>query len=162
VTKLKHTRILRGGITARRWTIETTQCNVDFRRDQSIALSFNLASKGGGTTSVLVEIGLEDVPLILEGIATHWPASIDMLAAATTQAGRQALSLLEIQQRKASAAVLAIEAMEVPLGRAARAFYEDYLTAELGSPQERRALELNELVTQTSEQMADVAWRLDD
>jgi hypothetical protein len=41
---------------------------------------FCLASKGGGTTSVLLQIGLDDLTLILEGIAGAMPEIVGTLS----------------------------------------------------------------------------------
>jgi hypothetical protein len=84
-----------GGITASRLTLETKACS--FRANikaQALDIRFNLASKGGGTTSVLVRIGLDDLPLILEAIACRMPECVGVLSDCAAVASKKNLEQL--------------------------------------------------------------------
>src|SRR5690349_129864 len=67
--QLAHAQIYRGGGTARYLRNETEECafkiNDKFR---VLEFRFHLDSAGGGTTEILVRIGLDDLPLIKRGI----------------------------------------------------------------------------------------------
>jgi hypothetical protein len=67
---LEHTNILRSGITAPRYNTETANCWLSVNDGPpALEFSFCLASKGGGTTDVLLRVGEGDFPAILEAIA---------------------------------------------------------------------------------------------
>ena len=97
---LSDARIYRGGVTAPGLTYETHKCS--FRSntgDNSLDLSFNLKSKGGGTTRVLLQIGLHDMPRILESIATTFPESVGVLSDCAAMANKRNLEQLEIARK---------------------------------------------------------------
>jgi hypothetical protein len=74
MTDMKHTEIFRGGVTASYLSPETRQCSFRINVEgMSLDFKFELASKGGGTTCVRVQIGLDDLPSMLEAIATEMP-----------------------------------------------------------------------------------------
>jgi hypothetical protein len=68
--QLEHTTILRAGITASRYNHESANCRLSVNDSlQTLEFGFCPASKGGGTTDVLLRIGEGDLPAILEAIA---------------------------------------------------------------------------------------------
>ncbi len=70
---LKNTAIYRGGQkSSQELGFENKECTLDI--DPTFKTSdfkFNLASKGGGTTSIRLEIGKNDWPIILKKIANE-------------------------------------------------------------------------------------------
>ena len=71
MVKLEHTEIYRGGVTADSFKFEPRNCTFTTNMvDRALDLTFRLASRGGGTTKVLLQIGLDDFTLILEAIAS--------------------------------------------------------------------------------------------
>lgn len=77
---LKHTKIYRGGLTSPYQSMETRECSFHANTgENALDIRFNLASKGGGTTSVLVQVGLDDLPVILEAVANTIPESVGVL-----------------------------------------------------------------------------------
>lgn len=100
MAKLKHTKIHRGGITAQYLTTETRECSFNTNISQkALDLRFNLASKGGGTTSVLLQIGMADLPLILQAIAETMPESVGVLSDCAALANKKNLEQLIEAQR---------------------------------------------------------------
>ena len=74
MSKLENTKIFRSGVTAAKFNFETSQCSFDTNiSTRAFEFRFCVASKGGGITDVLLRIGLDDLPLILEGIAGAMP-----------------------------------------------------------------------------------------
>jgi hypothetical protein len=100
MSNLKHSKIYRSGITARAWAHETRECTFGTNaKERSMEFRFCLASKGGGTTEVLLQVGIEDLPQILEAIATKFPESADYLSTSAAIANRKNLELLEDARR---------------------------------------------------------------
>jgi hypothetical protein len=62
--KLMHAMVRRKGETAKYWQEETETAFVS-RTDAKLTFSFDIASKGGGTTQAELSIGPEDFPTIL-------------------------------------------------------------------------------------------------
>ena len=84
---LQHTKIFRSGATAKTHNFETNAC--DFYVDpttKSLAINFQLKSKGGGVTEVRAAIGVQDLPAILKRIAEEIPESAVALSAASATA----------------------------------------------------------------------------
>jgi hypothetical protein len=81
VSQLKHSKVYRGGATAPSLTHETSQCSasVDIR-DEALEVRFDLASKGGGTTCVLLQIGKGDFQVLLQEIASKLPENVGVLS----------------------------------------------------------------------------------
>jgi hypothetical protein len=97
--KLEHTKIYRGGVTAPRITLETNECSCNIS-ERALDFRFQLASKGGGTTEVLLRIGLDDLPLILEGIADAMPEkSVGTLSDCAALANKKILEQLTEARR---------------------------------------------------------------
>ena len=95
MTELQHTTIQRGGETARKWTRETSDCGFDLNiAERGLEFRFKIASKGGGFTEVLLTVGLEDLPVVLEAIANGIPDSIGTLSRCTALASTKCLELL--------------------------------------------------------------------
>jgi len=67
-TLLENTVVYRGGHYVRKKR-ETKHCTIKFnKKTNSIDLNFHIASKGGGTTYVLLKINEEDFPTILDKV----------------------------------------------------------------------------------------------
>lgn len=100
MSNLKHAKIYRSGITARTWAHETRECTFGTNvKERSMEFRFCLASKGGGTTEVLLQVGVEDLPQILESIANKFPESADFLSTSAATANRKNIELLEEARR---------------------------------------------------------------
>jgi hypothetical protein len=97
---LKHSKIYRGGITAPQLTIEThhVSCNAN-AVERALDARFHLASKGGGTTSVLLRLGLDDLPAILDVIAEAFPEMVTALSSAATTANAKLVAQLAEARR---------------------------------------------------------------
>ena len=71
---LTHSKVYRAGITAEVLKHETNDCSFHANKsERALEFHFNLASKGGGVTSVLLRIGKDDLPAILEAVANAMP-----------------------------------------------------------------------------------------
>jgi hypothetical protein len=120
MAKLEHTKIYRGGVTAPRITMETRECSFNTNiSERAFDFRFRLASKGGGTTFVLLQIGLDDLPLILEGIAGAMPESVGTLSDCAALANKKILEKLTEARRvqsdekaRASSLVKKLEVVE--------------------------------------------------
>ena len=114
---LKHSKVYRAGVTANHLNIETSECSFHANTsDKSLDLRFLLASKGGGTTSVLLRLGLDDLPAVLGAIAAALPESVGALSSAAAIANAKVLEQLAEARRvqaddKARAAAL-VEQLE--------------------------------------------------
>src|SRR6185369_12569909 len=92
---LEHSKVFRGGVTAPHLTAETRWCTYNVNlSDQALDLRFNLASKGGGTTSVLLQIGRKDLPAILDAIAEAIPDIVPALSSAVLVANAKLIEQL--------------------------------------------------------------------
>jgi len=93
--QLKHSKVYRGGRTASNLSLETGQCSasVDLR-DGTLDIRFDLASKGGGTTCVLLQIGKGDFQTLLQEIANKMPESVGVLSDCASIANKKNLELL--------------------------------------------------------------------
>ena len=113
---LKHTEVYRGGMTAQHLTIETSECSFHANASgRAMDLSFKLASKGGGTTSVLLRIGIDDLPQILEAIATAMPESVGVLSDCAALANKKNLEQLTEARRVQTDAKAMAEALVAKL-----------------------------------------------
>jgi hypothetical protein len=98
--KLKHTKVYRGGVSAQYLNIETSDATFNINLSQkAIDFRFNLASKGGGTTSVLLRIGIEDLSTVLESVAGAFPDSVDVLSECAAIANKKILQQLRDARR---------------------------------------------------------------
>ena len=59
-------------MTAKTWNFETRNCTFEVSHG-SLSFNFVIASKGGGFTELLLSIGEEDVPVILEKLLLEMP-----------------------------------------------------------------------------------------
>lgn len=98
--KLEHSKIFRSGATVPRWNFETSHCSVSVNQTNgTLEIRFDLASKGGGTTDVLLRIGENDFPAILREIASKMPSSVGILSDCASIANKKNLELL-VEARK--------------------------------------------------------------
>jgi hypothetical protein len=94
--QLKHSEIYRGGLTAASRSFETNKCFASVDQSKgTLDIQFQLASKGGGTTCVLLKIGKEDFQTILREIASKLPESAGMLSDCASIANKKNLEILE-------------------------------------------------------------------
>jgi len=100
VPDLKKTKIYRGGVTAPYLNLETRNCSFNANtRDETLDLRFSLASKGGGTTSVLLQIGKGDLTAVLEAIAHAVPDTAAVLSRCASIANEKNIELLAEARR---------------------------------------------------------------
>lgn len=93
--QLKNSKVYRGGVTAPNINFETSTVSASVNlRDESLDIRFNLASKGGGTTRVVLEIGKGDFQLLLQEIASKLPESVGVLTDCVSIANKRNLELL--------------------------------------------------------------------
>lgn len=93
--QMKSTRVYRGGETAPSLTFETNTCSASIdQKEECLEIRFKMASKGGGTTCVLLEIGKGDFQTILEEIVNKLPSSVGTLADGAAVANKKNLELL--------------------------------------------------------------------
>ena len=93
MSKFKHTNVLRGGATAKYREVESypsnffmvDRCNWGDEKGRKI-LQFNIsiASAGGGTTELAIQIGQDEFPAIFELIAKEIPDTASMFSKCTT------------------------------------------------------------------------------
>jgi hypothetical protein len=70
MAQLKQTKVYRSGRTAPDWYTESTQCSANIKKqDGSLNIRFDIASKGGGTTCLWIEIGSADLRSLLHELA---------------------------------------------------------------------------------------------
>ena len=119
--KLTHSKVYRGGITANYISLETSNASFNTNiKDRSLDLRFNVASKGGGTTSVLFQLGVDELAEVLDAIATTLPEmSVGVLSDAATKANKAIAELLsearrvrEDQQARATTLLESLEKVE--------------------------------------------------
>lgn len=97
---LKNTKVYRGGVTAPYLTIETRDCSFHANtKDNALDFRFHLASKGRGTTSVLLQIGIDDLLVILEEVATKMSENVGVLSDCAAIANKRNLDLLTEARR---------------------------------------------------------------
>ena len=98
--KLKHTKVYRGGVSAQYLNIETSDATFNINLSKkAVDFRFNLASKGGGTTSVLLRIGIEDLSTVLESVAEAFPDCVDVLSECAAIANKKILQQLRDARR---------------------------------------------------------------
>lgn len=147
--KLEHSKVYRAGVTAQYLNIETSDCSFHVNAsDKTLDLRFHLASKGGGTTSVLFQIGMDDLPAILEAIASAMPESVGTLSHCAALANKKLLEQL-IEARRVQAddkarATTLTEKLEVVSEFVSKKYYE----APAGSDEHEAAVkaQLDEVV----------------
>lgn len=129
MAELKNTKIYRGGVTAPNLTLETRTCSFHANvKEKSVDIKFNLASKGGGTTEVLLQIGLDDLPLILEAVADKMPESVGVLSDCAAIANKKNLAQLKearrVQADEKARATTLVEKLEDVEQFVSRKYYE--------------------------------------
>lgn len=80
--ELKHSVVMRGGVTAKRWYGATSDIQF-FADETALQFRFVLPSKGGGETSVMVRIGANDWPALIRKLSKEQPALAESFAEAT-------------------------------------------------------------------------------
>lgn len=102
MAQLKNAKIYRGGVTARTIYQESTKCTFESSKiDKGLDFRFSLASKGGGRTAILLQLGLGDLALVLKEAANVFPECLDLLIECTAIANQKRNDELEQTQRKA-------------------------------------------------------------
>ncbi len=95
MSQLKHTKIYRGGATASSLTFESDQCSAEVDEEvDTLNIKFSIASKGGGTTDILLVIGEGDFQTILQEIASKIPQSVGVLSDCASIANKKNLESL--------------------------------------------------------------------
>ncbi len=94
--RLKSTKVYRGGVSASELRRESTisRARVD-KGSKSLEFEFNIASKGGGTTQILLEIGQEDFKSILNEIASLLPQNVGLFSECALIANKCNMDLLK-------------------------------------------------------------------
>ncbi len=67
------------------------------RSSKTLDFSFNLASKGGGITAVNLQIGIADLPVILNDLAIYMPESAGMLSECAAIATKKNMEMLNVK-----------------------------------------------------------------
>ena len=84
------------GTKAPSLSLETSQCSASVGvKTESLELRFDIASKGGGTTRILLRIGKGDFHSILQEIASKLPENAGVLSDCTAIANKANLKLLQ-------------------------------------------------------------------
>jgi hypothetical protein len=79
---LGNSRVLRGGASASRVQVEKTTVTISSDdEDDFVSVSFGIASKGGGRTECIVEVGLDDFQQVLEAMSAVNPRLVASLYA---------------------------------------------------------------------------------
>jgi len=100
VADLKNSKIFRAGVTASCLNLETRRCSFNANiRDEAIDLRFRLASKGGGTTSVLLRVGKDDFSGVFEAIAQAMPETAAIFSKCASIANEKNIELLAEARR---------------------------------------------------------------
>jgi hypothetical protein len=72
---LQHSRVFRGGVTARLLDYETSDIRV-FNKGDRLEVEFFIDSKGGGQTNLLVEISEKDFPILVKAMYLIKPSLV--------------------------------------------------------------------------------------
>lgn len=93
---LTNSTVFRAGVTARSLKFETQEISFHTGTSPSaVAIRFRLAASGG-TTSVLLQIGLDDLRMVLEQVAKDMPEeSVSMLSDSAILANERILERLQ-------------------------------------------------------------------
>jgi hypothetical protein len=96
MAQLTQTEVFRKGRTAPDWSVESTQCMAFISKDDcSLSVRFDVASKGGGTTCLLIKIGSADVRSLLLELAGKRPDTAGTFAEAITIAIQENARILD-------------------------------------------------------------------
>jgi hypothetical protein len=148
--------VYRGGLSASYKTEETRE--IYFRIDASkrcLILSFGIASAGGGTTWVDLQIDFEDLARILSEVAISFPESFNFLIAAA--ANRRNVELLEEARKVQSDDKERISTLIKQLGPVIDFISEKYDAAEHGNDERESALFHS--VSVVIDELSDLTWR---
>jgi hypothetical protein len=127
--QLRHSKVYRGGATAPSLSYETSQCSASVDQlDGTLDIRFDLASKGGGTTCVLLQIGKGDFQAMLQEIASKLPESVGVLSDCASIANKKNLELLQsartVHDNERARAKSLIEDLEAVEEFVSEKFYE--------------------------------------
>lgn len=109
--KLKDSVVHRSGVTVHRWNRETDACSA-WSTIEDLRFRFDIASKGGGRTDIMLTVGKRDLPSLLDEIAQEIPEAMQWMAEAiakTTHAQRELTRNLESETKAADEAVAAAD-----------------------------------------------------
>jgi hypothetical protein len=70
--KLKDSVVHRSGVTVDRWNRETDAFSA-WSTNEDLRFRFDIASKGGGRTDIMLTVGKGDLPSLLDQIAQRSP-----------------------------------------------------------------------------------------
>jgi hypothetical protein len=141
MTTLNNVKIYRGGLTAHHLSLETEKCSFYVnQRDNSIEFRFNLASKGGGTTVVLLRVGMGDLPDMLQEVATKLPEQVGVFSECATIANKQNLGLLVEARRVQKSERTRAEALIEKLEKVEEFVSEKYYEALVGEDEVEAAV----------------------
>lgn len=74
--QLKSSNVQRSGVTARHWNHESSSVSAFTGDGSAVRFRFNMDSKGGGKTDVLLTIGHADLGQILRKLAAEDPQAV--------------------------------------------------------------------------------------
>lgn len=139
---LKYAKIYRGGYTASSIMMESEQCS--FRMNglrNALDFHFHIASKGGGMTRVLLRVGIEDLPIILEDVAKNAPGTVSVFASCAALAGAKNLEILNEAQRRMQSEHEGIEKLIEQLEVVKEFVHEKYMDAAAGEDERRTEIQ---------------------
>lgn len=134
MTELEHSQVFRGGRTApsRNFETERVRYAVVSLDGGRIAFRFDLASKGGGTTEVLFNVGIDDLRTILLEIAEKQPDKLDIFLECVAVASRKNRELLDKVTQTHSTAMNAVRTAIRELQPVERFVSNKYIAAPAG------------------------------
>jgi hypothetical protein len=69
--ELEDSDVRRAGVTSSRWSYATSSITVT--AEESLDFRFKVSSKGGGETDIMLSVGKDDIPCLIELIANSMP-----------------------------------------------------------------------------------------
>ncbi len=155
MANLEHAKIYRGGITAQYINLETTSCSYRIdQREKSIAFSFNIASKGGGTTRVVLHVGKDDWAELFKQIGSAFPDQAPALAEASAAAYRKTMKDLAQARKMSDETAKAAEELIADLEPVAEFVNEKYMALPAG--EDEREEELNNKIDSVIRKLQDI------
>jgi hypothetical protein len=100
MSDLHFSKVYRGGATAQYLNVETSEITFHVNLNtKSVDFRFKLASKGGGTTSVLLQVDIDDLSRVLEYVAGSFPDQVDVFSECATIANKKIREKMQEAQR---------------------------------------------------------------